>query len=1478
MQAPSDHLVVQFRESLSCRGVWNAEEARFQACFLPILSLLPGVAALIVLTGRVLRPIWRKRPLWLRNFVEDDVNPAETAKLNHDKSLTGSTITLIVLCIIGLTLSLVGLLWPPHNLVLLLPTLSWATVLLLLILDRPRSAPLGCMIILLSIFCTLLILQINADAPVRVQEIPNVLAIFTSLGAIILIMNQPINASTPEIDQVSKPFTTPTKDLRSPEDLITPWQYMSISWMSPLIKMGSKRQLNDEDVWALAKEFEHQGLHDRFRELKGSVIRRLLQANGLDLVILTVLEFIDLLGSFAGPILLQQLLRSMEDPNRAARAAFVYAVLALVVRLLDAQARIFSIWYGRRCYERSRGEMITMLHEKVLSRKIIGSTANAHKSKSSADEDETTEDQGTTTKKKKDKKDGDEESKAPADMGKILNHMRYDVYEVAQRFWDIQRFLEVPCSLILSVIMVWKFIGWPALFGVVTVIVSQLVNIVATRLELKVERKRRAATDARLGKSSQFVEAIRHLRWYGWEGHWLGEIFTARNEELRLNIQTDLIQMVIWLNTAFGSYMFPVASFFAYTKLAGLPLRVDIAFPALQMFNWLESSLTGLPAIIQELLRTRIAVRRIEEFMSEPDRQDAGDGIVTGIEVKEVELQAASFAWPGYESNVLNEITLTFKTGLNVIVGEVGAGKTALLQAILGEMDHKEGLLKKPEGIFGYCAQSPWLQSMSIKDNILFEYPHDESRYKQVLEVCQLNPDLESFKDGDASLIGENGIGLSGGQRARVALCRAVYSRANILLLDDPLSALDHQTAEAIVKKCLLGQLMEDRTIILVTHRVDLVQKYAQQMIDISAGKATLVDNEAQLDELTRRRTNESVEEVKEKEEEEEDKAADKFLEDEKRAHGGVKVRVYWEYIKAGKLKYWALIGLSMAFSRLIKIGHMYFIKEWGEAYDDGVAQSSLVSRFFDKYPPPDKNINPWLWTYFIISIIMILGSMSSFGLMVIIVYNAGKNLFTKVMTRVSQATFRFYDVTPVGRLMNRLTSDIGQVDGGISYTFQSLASSIISWTSALIVIASVTPTFLVFSLALSATFVYFFSTFLPTSQSLRRLETTSLSPLMSNFGNLLHGLTTVRAFAAQSRFQQRAISVTDSFQKMDHFYWSLQSWLTFRFDILSASSTFILTLLALSTGVSPGLTAFVLSYASTFVYSTHALCRLYGRLQMDFVSVERIVELLHLDTEPSGSSTPPPASWPPYGSDIVFSNATLSYAPHLPPALSDINITLPGGKTTALVGRTGSGKSTLATSLLATLTPTAGSISTGGVDLASVNKSVLRERITFLAQDPVLFPGTLRHNLDPLNQYDDSECEAVLRAVFPIAAPTASPNNDPAPSSTPTPPIEDKNSRFTLSLEIETSGSNLSQGQRQLVGLARALLRRSAIVIMDEATASVDKETAGSVLEVLRRELKGSTVVVIAHRVEAVRGAEWMVRLEGGRVRESRAVDGGEE
>ncbi|KAL9045794.1 MAG: hypothetical protein Q9214_001225 [Letrouitia sp. 1 TL-2023] len=382
---------------------------------------------------------------------------------------------------------------------------------------------------------------------------------------------------------------------------------------------------------------------------------------------------------------------------------------------------------------------------------------------------------------------------------------------------------------------------------------------------------------------------------------------------------------------------------------------------------------------------------------------------------------------------------------------------------------------------------------MSIRENILFHTPYEESRYKQVLDACALIPDLAGFKDGDLSNLGDNGVGLSGGQRARVALARAVYSKAEILLLDDPLSALDHETADNIVHKCLLGPITRCRIVILVTHRTRLCEEYASQIIEVSGPNAYAVRNGSSIsasDGMGKRAEfdEEGVNSLAD-ESLANDAAPDKFIEDEHRAYGGVKASVYWEYIKAGQLKWWVVLICFVSIYRIIAIGEYWFLKQWTEAYGRTQEGIASLSGFFRSLPSPEANIRPWLLGFFLIAFAQSVMFLVSQAFMVVIVFCAGRQMFKHIMCQVSHSAFRFFDITPVGRLMNRMTSDMNTIDGHISFQLQNVAWLSITWVSSIVVIAAITPIFLVFSFALALAFVMIFLWFLPTSQSLRRLE-----------------------------------------------------------------------------------------------------------------------------------------------------------------------------------------------------------------------------------------------------------------------------------------------------------------------------------------------------------------------------------------------------
>ncbi|KAJ8126672.1 hypothetical protein O1611_g6966 [Lasiodiplodia mahajangana] len=1062
-------------------------------------AAISGACVLLYL-ARITLP---KGPQWARPFAQE-VPPFD----GRSRRWTLWTSLLLLLSILGLITSSLTALSPSLDYLRLLDIVPWVSGFFITIVDLPNRTPKVLLVIYVSsLVCGLVTLTANFNEFHEVH-ILSVVTLAVVLAALLVILAMPMRDPALSNVGIADDKHRPTSELRSPEDNLSLWQFMTVSWLRPLISRGYKNQLHDEDVWLLPYEFQHKQLHILFQELKGPVWLRLVLANGLDLFIISTLGIIEAAANLSAPLLLQSLLISIEKGHDYRKESIFWALAMLILRLVGTQSGVFSLWFGRRAYERSRGEMITMVYAKTLARKSYGQRvedeehaegnglANGHEYENDGtaiDADEETPLLGRKRKasrfsrileflrfrKASSSKETKIPSKQPATMGKILNLMKSDVYEVAQRFWDFSGLVTTPLQLILSLIFLWRLLGWSCLLGLAWFILLQLLNAGYIRRLYLNEKLRRAASDVRINATSQFITAIRPLRWYDWQYKWLDAIMESRAAELHLRIITGLWSIAISGTNLSGSTLFPVFTFFAYTYIAKQPLTVDTAFPALQLFSMLESSLKEIPNLVTVLLNAYVSLDRIEAFMAEPDKEehDSDDSM------SNVEFEDATFAWPTNHKIVLKDVNLHFTTGLSIVCGRVGAGKTALLQAILGELDKVKGGCILPNQMVGYCAQSPWLQNMSIRDNILFNFPYDPVKYKKVVDACALTPDLASFAHGDLSDIGENGIGLSGGQKARVALARAVYSNSRILLLDDPLAALDHGTAESIVRKLFRGPLMEGRTVILVTHRVDLCAHLADQFIEIDKGRPRVLDSDEisqEIDILTAEQEalNLAHEESVHTANAEEDDAAipDKFITDEHRATGGVVARIYWIYIKAGKVRWWIMVIAFFSSFRFARIFNAWFLKAWGEGYPSVEAFTlttwNLGDGIFDRLPSPADNVTPWLFYYAALGVVMaFLYTLTQCGLLLIL-YLAAKNLFGRVLHQVSSATFRFYDTTPVGRLMNRLTADIGMLDGGMIAPLQDVTFWSINWITSMIVIASITPMFFAFAIAMTLWFI----------------------------------------------------------------------------------------------------------------------------------------------------------------------------------------------------------------------------------------------------------------------------------------------------------------------------------------------------------------------------------------------------------------------
>jgi ABC-type multidrug transport system fused ATPase/permease subunit len=349
-------------------------------------------------------------------------------------------------------------------------------------------------------------------------------------------------------------------------------------------------------------------------------------------------------------------------------------------------------------------------------------------------------------------------TKGPASTGQVLNLVRTDASEIAQRFREIDRMIRVPFSIIFAVWLIWSLLGPSCLVAIAVIIIAQILNGLIARLQVRWRRNTKKANDARVQISSQYIGVIRHLRWYSWEETWLGKVMEARQHELNIRIVSMILNLTSYFILIFSGAIFPVVAFFAYTAFAGHQLRIDLIFPALQLFGNLQGSLREMPTLITTLLNAYVAMERIEDFTKEPEKEGASnreEDTTPSVESVPLKLSDSSFAWPGSDTTILQDVSLTIEPGLTVVYGKIGSGKTALLQALLGEMDRLSGQVDIPDKMIGYCSQSPWLQSISIRDNILFFSEYEEERYENVLDACALRQDLANFKDGDLSEIGE---------------------------------------------------------------------------------------------------------------------------------------------------------------------------------------------------------------------------------------------------------------------------------------------------------------------------------------------------------------------------------------------------------------------------------------------------------------------------------------------------------------------------------------------------------------------------------------------------------------------------------------------------------------------------------------------------------------------------------------------------
>ncbi|TFK50262.1 P-loop containing nucleoside triphosphate hydrolase protein [Heliocybe sulcata] len=1430
---------------------------------------------------------------------------------------------------------------------------------------------------------------------VMVFMILNLLAVITLLW---VILTSPMAVPTTAAMRADIGITT------SPEDYTSLWRWYTFDWIRALINRGRARTLNETDVRNLSPTMRTHALYLKFCRIQAPTLAyQLWKASSLDVLLGAVMMYAGVVCDYAGPFFLKNILAGIEDGSKQSRAqAFIFAFLAFLAYAMRVALFNHSLWYTRRASIRARSELQAAIYEKALKRKdFSGVTAKARMEPKR---------DGVTYEGKG---DGDK-SRTGADIGKVVNLMSADTEKICAVIASVGGICTAPLEIVMGSLFLYNLLGLAAFSGIVAMLLSWLLSRWITRQRSRISRGLSAAKDSRSSIVSELIGAAKLIKLFAWEDQWICRVLDARKEELAWLKNSRINGLFFRVLSICSPTLISLISFFTYVTL-GNQLSVSTAFAALMLFTMIKDPLDVAPTYIMQIIDIRVALQRIEDYLNEDEVETGtsslanagpGDASYQGLaitngtfkwnEVREtgdplkhaLEAVECHIADSGSSTRArmvvgrdftLRDVDITFPEGkLTLITGPTASGKTALLMALLGEMTILSGRVSRPKSTsvdskgfirgISYAAQNPWLRHQSIKDNIVFGYPIDEAKYDAVIDACSLKPDFEQLEDGDATEVGARGISLSGGQKARIALARAVYAPTKYVLLDDPLSSVDSHTARQLFERLFCGPLLADRTVLLVTHHVSLILPSAAYIVRLLDGG---IDIKGSVEELTANghtdrlcgdlpeteiaATETAKDSPTSEDTDEQDIDKDihdhsrtpntprKLVEDERRAAGSVKSSIYKTYFGASSYWTWSVILLLIALNQVMGVIQKIWIEIWGEAYSQSKAVSSpsiflfrpaltissllpansaalhavTVASTHSRWPDADTHPMFYVGFYAAISLGSALLEAVFITAQIAGSLRASRLLFQQLLIAVVRATMRWYDVTPqgdvwsstiydhfsfkrapVGRVINRFTKDVDAIDTSVSQSILDITIALSGFLAAVVTVTIVFPVFLFPAAVIGLVYLHLAIGYMRTGRDLRRMEATTRSPVFSGFQEILEGIVTVRAFSAERLFVQEFFASVDLTTKMWYSYWMTNRWLATNFDMLGGTAVFLTTLICLWESVSAGIAGLCITSAMTISDRMYWACRYWTALELDLNSVERLVEYLDLPQEPPAvvQSSRPPAYWPSTsasGAGIMLSieDLTIKYAPELPPVLHGISLQLKPGERVGLVGRTGSGKSTLAMSLLRFVEPASGHIVIDGIDISTIGIHDLRSRIvsgqlldvthdlivrlqTFIPQDVALFSGTLRENLDPSNTYSDHECLAVLRRMHIISddasdAGAHSVGTESPAISTDSHTVIDSDTAVTLQTQVSAGGANFSQGQRQLVGLARAMLRRSSIVILDEATSSIDFETDAKIQRSIREEFDGALLLTVAHRLRTVIDYDRLIVLDKGRVAE---------
>ena len=1067
-------------------------------------------------------------------------------------------------------------------------------------------------------------------------------------------------------------------------------------------------------------------------------------------------------------------------------------------------------------------------------------------------------------------------AKKNSTVGEIVNLISVDV----QKLMELTRFINVLWSAILQIglatFFIYQELDWPAFVGVGILLVSVPLNGWLAGFMRRLQVRVMKLKDKRIKLMSEILSGIKVLKLFAWEPSFIQRVDNIRNKEIQL------MKKAAYFN-AFMSFFFNTAPFlvglgafstFIFFYDGGQSLTASNAFVTLSYLNLMRMPLAMLPMVVQAMVQAKVSLDRINKFLN--NNELACDAVSHETGGAAVEVRGGTFKWDPADPPVLRDIQLSVPAGaLTAVVGSVGCGKSSLMAALLGEL-HKEAGTVNTGGRIAYVPQQAWIQNCTLRQNILFCEPEGEERYRSVIESCALATDLEMLPAGDQTEIGEKGINLSGGQKQRVSLARAVYSQADIYLLDDPLSAVDSHVGKHIFERVLgPNGLLAGKTRILVTHglnylpRTDYIVVIKEGRISEQGNYQELLQQEGEFAAFMQQfcTKNQKIEICKENQQKSNGQEtelyitqpckpkqasvwpkiikenikvpftpSDKLIEKEEVMTGSVSFKVYLHYMQslgmAGGLM--ALLGQTLVTSSSYMAS--YWVSLW------------TSNKYGNASLPANRDL--YLGVYGGIGLFQSLVLMAHSAVLSVTTLNAARALHNKMLSRVMASPMIFFDRTPLGRILNRFAKDVDVCDTTLPSNFRSWLGFFARFVATLITITMVAPLFILVILPVSVIFYFVQTFYVRTSRQLKRLESTTRSPIYSHYGETVTGASVIRAFSKQKDFVRQSEAHVDTNQRAAYPSIIANRWLVVRLKMLGSILTLGAAMFVIlnPSAFSAGQVGLIITYSLGITQILNQLVQLTASVETNIVGVERMVEYSQLEQEAAWlvEQPRPDQDWPDRG-QVEFTGYGLRYRAGLKLVLHNITVKVEAGEKVGIVGRTGAGKSTLTSALFRLVEPAEGGILIDGQDISQLGLHHLRGKMTIIPQDPVLFSGSLRMNLDPFNAYSDQEVWTALERAHIRQF------------------LSERGAG--LQLELTEGGENLSVGQRQLICLARTLLRKTRILIMDEATAAVDLETDLLIQATIRKEFAKSTVLTIAHRLDTVLNYDKILVLERGRL-----------